>query len=311
MYNPQGGGITLQGGSGTVLQGSSPNLQPTYNPQQQSVGAVQGATTQTAPTQTPYYDAAAAQAAADRAAKIAQANAIKGSINGIINSVRGVYDAIYGDLNTVVADKANAVTSRYNKENTALVDQFNTDFPTIGNAYSARNTYDSSYRKDSEAGAQKQFENMADDLVTTRDEDMAKVGQWGDTQRAQVGADRGTLDTMQQLIAQSEDPDQLMAYQQQIADKLNQVSASRAGLRSQAAYKASADSLVNTADRSANLRQTLGNIIQGAAPAPLKRSVATKLIQNSGLPADQQAALVDDFEKQLLNGTDEQVIQQG
>lgn len=303
FYNPQGSMTTPQAPSSNVnlIQGSQPQIQPAPAPQ------VQGGTTvqNTAPT----YDYAATQAAAAAAQKAAQARALRSSINGIINNVRSVYDAIYGDLDVVGADKANAVQQRYNKENTALVDTFNTEFPTIGNAYSARNTYDSSYRKDSEAGAQKQFENMQGDLVTGRDEDIAKVGQFVATQRAQVGADRGTLDNIANLIAQSEDPEQLQTYAQQINDRLSQVQASRAGLQSQAAYRATADSLVSSADRSSGLKQTLSNIISGAAPAALKRSVAGKLIQSSGLPAEQQAALVDDFEKQLLNGSETQVIQ--
>jgi hypothetical protein len=310
-YNPQGGAGAYLQGSSPNLQGSPNTLQVTANPQTQNLtfGTPQGATDPTAPATTPYYDAAAAQAAADAAAKAAQANAIKGAITGITNNIRSVYDAIYGDLNVVGTDKTRSVNQKYNNENTALVDQYNTDFPAIGNAYAARGVYDSSYRQDSEAGANKQFTNMQGQLQTGRAEDLAKVGQWVDQQRAQVGADNATLGGLEALIAQSTDPDQLASYQQQITQKLADLTASRAGMRSQESYAQTANSLVDSTDQSAGLRGTLSAIVQGAAPAPLKRSTAMKLIQSSGLPPEQQQALVNDFDKQLSGTTDQPVDQ--
>lgn len=298
-YNPQGGaGTYLQGGSGISLQGSPNTLQVTANPQKQNLTFGNTATlgaVDTKPNTTPYYDAEAAA----KATRIAQANALKGGITGIINNIKGVYDAIYGDIDAVGADKSKSVTNRYNKESTALVDQFATEFPQIGNAYSARNTYDSSYRQDAEQGAQKQYNNMQDTLALGRDEDLAKVGQYVATQRAQVGADKSALSQMEQLIAASEDPAELQQLQQTLNQKIADVTASRAGMRSQDSYRAEADALVSTADRTQGLMQNLSNIIAGAAPAPLKRSVGMKLIQSSGLPADQQQVLVNDFERQL------------
>lgn len=309
-YNPQSGGtISLQGSSYNPQQTYS-GLQVTANPQTSSFSSPQGATTQstTTGTGTTYYDQAAADAAALQAQRTAQANAIKSTISGIVNSVKGAYDAIYGDLNTVGADKTRSVNQKYNNENTALVDQYNTDFPQIGNAYASRGVYDSSYRQDSEAGANKQYNNMLDQLQTGRTEDLAKVGQWVDTQRAQVGADGATLNSLEALIAQSTDPDQLASYQQQISQKLADITASRAGLRSQAAYKQTADSLVDSTDQSAGLRGTLSAIVAGAAPAPLKRSTAMKLVQSSGLPPEVQNQLISDFDKQL-SGTSDQTDQ--
>lgn len=297
-YNLQGGGTQTLQGSAPSLQGSPNTLQVTGNPMDFGTqgGNTLGATTE--PT-TPYYDAEAAAAATAKAQRIAQANALKGGLTGIVNNIKSVYDAIYGDIDAVGADKVKGVNQRFNNERTAIVDQFNTDFPQIGNAYSSRNTYDSSYRQDAEQGAVKQFDNVQQGLATGRDEDIAKVGQFVATQRAGVAADKGALSSMEQLIAASEDPTELMQLQQTLNDRISQVTASRAGLRSQDAYMAEANSLVSTADRSIGLKQNISNIVAGAAPAPLKRSVAMKLIQSSGLPQGEQQALVNDFERQL------------
>jgi len=308
-YNPQQQyGGTLQGSSPS-LQGGSNTLQVTANPMDYTNFGVQQGATEPAPTTqqtTPYYDAgaaAAAQAAAERAQKIAQANAIKGSITGVINNVKGVYDAIYGDLNVVGADKTRSVNQKYNNENTALVDQYNTDFPQIGNAYASRGTYDSGYRIEREDGANKQYNNMLTNLGTARGEDLAKVGEWLGTQRAQVGADSSTLDSLQSLINQSEDPDQLAQYQQQINQRLNDLTASRAGMKSQSSYMQQANQLVDSTDQSAGIRGTISAIVSGAAPAPLKRSTATRLIQSSGLPPEIQNQLLGELDDQLNTAT--------
>lgn len=303
----QGGTNTLQGGDGTSLQGSPNTLQVGADPTNLQFGSALGATPD--PATTPggtYTDPAVAAAAAKRA----QAQALKGGLTGLVNNIHSVYNAIYGDLDTVGADKTKAVNQRYNTENTALVDQFNTDFPQIGNAYSARNTYDSSYRQDSEGNAVKQFGNAQDSLSQGRNEDVAKVGQYIATQRAQAGADQGTLTSIQDMINASEDPAELQQLQQTLNQRLADVTASRAGLRSQDAYMAEANSLVDTTDRSAGLRQNISNIVAGQAPAPLKRSIANKLIQSSGLPAAEQQALINDFEKQLSGDSTQPVDQQ-
>lgn len=292
-----------------VAQNAVNSFQKTYNPQQGAVNPQPAPTSaptggetlgvSTTSTQ-PLYDPVAEQQAAVAAQKRAQANALKSSISGIINNIRSVYDSIYGDINNVGADKANAVNQRFNKENTALIDQFNSEFPQIGNAYSGRNTYDSSYRTDAEDGATKQFGNMQQDLTMSRDDDLAKVGQFVATQRAGVTADKSSLDSISAAIAQSEDPTELQTLQAQIQDRLNKVQSSRAGLQSTASYQDQANSLVSTADRMAGLQQTLTNILQGQAPKPLQRTIAMKFIQGSGLPADQQSALINDFNQKLV-----------
>ena len=298
-YNQQnnGAGAYLQGGVGTTLQGSPNTVQVTSNPQnlQQDFSST-GVLGATNITQTPYYDAAAAA----MAQKTAQANALKGGLTGIINNIKGVYDAIYGDIDTVGADKSSAVRNRYNKESTALADQYATDFPQIGNAFAARGTYDSSYRQDAEERAKRQYSSVQDNLALGRDDDLAKVGQYIASQRASVEADRTSLQQMQDLINASEDPAELQQLQQTLNQKMNDITASRAGLRSQDSYRAEADALVSTADRTQGLRQSLSNIVEGAAPTPLKRSVAMKLIQSSGIPVDQQQALANDFDRQLF-----------
>lgn len=278
----------------------SPGDTAQYSPNVAQPGvSVAGGGSTTAPESTTYVDPAAAQAAAD----LAKANQLRGSITTLINNIRDVYDNIYGDVALVGQDKARAVTDRFGKETGYLTDQFNTEFPTIGNAYAARGAGSSSYRQRAEEGAIKNYDNLVDNLATGRDEDLSKVGEFVATNQATINADLAKLDNVVDRIAASTDPTELESLKAEYQNLKQDLIASRSGYQSQAAFQGQADALVSTGDRTAALQQSLNNIISGAAPSPLKQRVGMTLISQSGLsPADQEL-LTNDFLAQVSGTT--------
>lgn len=235
---------------------------------------------------------------------VAQINAKRGQIRSIIDQIRGVYNDLYGDLEVVGADRSRAVNERFNKENTALVDEFNAEFPKIGNAFAARNASDSSYRIDRENQAIDDFGNLQSDVARARDEGLQEVGGFIASEQATINADRTNLDNIVKAISESTNEAELLAIQQQLADKVNTLRASRAGLQSRDALQSRANATLDLTDRTTGLRQTLNNIISGAAPTVLKMRVAQQVLSNSGLAPNDQQALLDEFNRQL-NGAGE------
>jgi hypothetical protein len=313
---PDYGTPNLQGSQNTtvkqpVFQGSSPTIQApntgtgdqrallpssggatSYSaPQQQAQQQQQ----YTAPSYGGYASAAEQQAAQLKAERLAKANAMKSGLTNIVKSITGVYDALYGDIGVAAADKNKQVLGVYNQDVGALTDQFAGEFPAIGNAYSARNVYDSSYRIDKENLAKTGFQNTLNTRGQARDQDLAQVGQFVATQRADINAQKGLQNTLLKQISESDNPDELTQIQNQLTAKLAELRASRSGLKSQASYLDTLNKTVPAGSRLAGLRTSLTNVVKSQVPTALKRSIAENLINNAGLSPEEARAALGEF----------------
>ena len=238
-------------------------------------------------------------AVAERQKRIAQANSLKTGITGIISNIKGVYDAIYGDVDAVGKEKVGQVDQRFDQETKSLSDQFNSQFPGIGAAYSSRGAYDSSYRGDAERAATTGYQNQVEGIGQERSTAQADVGRWVAGQQADVNANKGGLDAILSQIQSSENPDELQVLQNTLDERKRTLEASRAGLQSRDSYLAKANSLAPTNDRMAGLTASLTNVINSQVPLPPKRAIGRQLIANSGLPPAQAAQATATLDAQL------------
>lgn len=243
----------------------------------------------------PYVD----PAVAERQRRVAQANALKGGITGIINNIKGVYDAIYGDVEGVGREKAGQVEQRFGQETKSLTDQFASQFPSIGNSYASRGTYDSSYRINAEDAAKQGFNNQLTGIGQEKQDALADVGRYVAGQQADVGAQKGGLDAIVSQIQASENPDELQALQNTLDERKRTLEASRAGLRSRDSYLGEVNRIAPTGDRMAQLTSSLTNVINSQVPTPLKRAIGRQLISNSGLSPEQAAQATATLDAQL------------
>lgn len=229
------------------------------------------------------------------AAQTAAANKARDAITGLAHSILGVYDSLYGNVNQAGADQAAQVNGKYDTENTGLTDQFNQDFPNIGNSYAARGAYDSSYRQNAEHNAQQGFENQLDQQGVARNADLSAVGkktaEWG----AQLGAGKQSVNAVLDHIGNVTDVNELSQIQSAIQKQLIDAQSQSASLGTQGGYVSQLQAIAPTQDQTASLQANLKSIIQGQANPFLKKTVGTKLIQTSGLPDAQKQQLINEF----------------
>lgn len=237
-----------------------------------------------------------AAAAAAQSAKAAQ---VRGTITDLAHSILGVYDSLYGNVNQAGADQANQVNQKYDLEGTGLINQFNQDFPTIGNSFSSRGAYDSSYRQDAEGNAQQSLADQQDQLGIGRNADLGKVGQFVATNKANIDQNKGGINVILGHINETSDPNELTTIQNAIQQKLLDAQSQSSQLGTQGGYVQQLQGIAPTADQTASITANLHSILQGEANPMLKKSVGTKLIQTSGLPDDQKQALIASFTGQV------------
>lgn len=235
--------------------------------------------------------------------RIAQANALKSSITGLIGNIKGVYDAIYGDVSNVAADRTAQADKSHAADVNSLTGQFNNLFPQIGQGYAARGTYDSSYRGDAEKVATDEFGNEIGQLDQGYKSDLAQIGQFVAGKRADINSQKGGLDAVLQQIADSQNPDELTTLKNTLDERLRSLTASRADLGTQASYLQQLNSAVPVQNRLAPLQQTLQNVVNSAVPAPVKKAIAAQVVQQSGLGDDETKKLLADINSQIDTST--------
>lgn len=245
------------------------------------------------------YVAQRAQEAAQAAQEEAQRGQLRSQATGLINALVGAYDSLFGSARTAAAEQNKTLDERYNKEVNGLTDQFNQELPKIGRGYAARGTYDSSYRGDSEEQATTGFKNQIDDIGTQRQADAAKIGQFVAEKEGMVNAEKGLLAKMLESLPSVTDINELTQLKQQIDRKIADTQSAQAGIQSESAYRAKLNELAPSADRMAGLQSTLSNIVNGAAPGPLKRAVAQQVIGSSGLSDEEKQALLGQVNSQI------------
>lgn len=246
------------------------------------------------------YDPVAAQRAAEEAAAEAQRQKVIGETTGLVQNLLGLYDSLAGNVRGAAKSQNELLDKRYNTEVEGLTQQFNQELPKIGRAYAARGTYDSSYRGDSEQQATQGFENQISDISTQREADAAKIGQYVAEQTAKVNAEKALLNKSLADIPNITDIDELTALKRQIDRQIADVDAARASNQSQAGYLQTLSGVAPAADRMSSLQTTLTSLINGAAPAPLKRAVAQQIIGSAGLDKKQQDELLGQVNSQIV-----------
>lgn len=246
-----------------------------------------------------YADPAAAARAAQEAADNARRGQLKTEATGLLQNLMGAYDSLFGNVRSAAKSQNDTLDKRYNQEVTGLTDQFNQELPKVGRAYAARGTFDSSYRGDAEQQATTGFNNQIQDIGTQREADAAKIGQFVAEKEGMVNAEKGLLAKMLGDLPNVNDLNELTQLKQSIDRKIADVQSAQAGTQSQEAYSAKLGEIAPGADRMGALQTTLTNIVNGAAPAALKKAVAQQVIGSSGLTDEQQRALLGQINSQI------------
>lgn len=293
--------VTGSSGSYTQYGGSIPGASTvsptsTYNPQQAGLNTSGGGGAALAATDTYNGAGGVDQYAAAQQAKLADA---RNAVSNLVGSITGVYDALYGDIGNVAREKTAQLESTYGRQIDNLTGEYNDMFPTIGKGYSARGAYDSSYRQDAEATANRGFQRSLGDVNANKQQDLAKVGQYIAQTQADINAQKGGVTSILDQIGGIEDENTLTNLRNELDTKLRTLQASRAGNQSQAQYLSTLNQTVPGASRAGEIRTNLQNVLTSAVPTALKRSVATQLVNGAGLDPSVAQALMGEINLQL------------
>ena len=228
-------------------------------------------------------------AAQQQAAQVAN---IKKNIQNLVGNAMGVYESLYGNLGQAAASQKKQLEQQFGQQESELQQQFSQELPRIGTAYAGRGAYDSSWRINAEQAARDQMLNQLQGLGREREAQMGTLGRSVSEQEAQFKMGQDALTRSLDELSATSDVERLGALQSDIQRRISELQASRAGLQSQEAFVNRFQQIGGPSSRAGQVKAVIDNILGGAANPQLKQSVASGFIQSSGLPAEDQNALM-------------------
>lgn len=224
---------------------------------------------------------------------------LRSGISTLIDQALGVYDTLFGNVRSAAKSQREALDKRQAEEAQGLTEQFNVELPKVGASYAARGLGDSTYRTAAEYQAGEGFKKQLQDVAQTTEAEKAKIGQALAAQEAEIGVGRNLLGLTRGQLGQVTDMGELMRTQADIQKRIAELQGTATSTGTREAYLQKFGELAPAANRLANLRGVLSNVIMGQAAPALKRDVAAQIIGSAGLTEEEKAQLNAEVTQQI------------
>lgn len=193
-----------------------------------------------------------------------------------IAQLQGLYDQLYGQVGTLAQDKRSQVDSQYNTALSDLNKSYETSSTALPAAYAGRGLAKSSYLENAQNTAKTDFENSLTSMNTSRDQNLASIGQWLNSARTGYLSDKSNVGKMD---LKGLDYNGLVSLRSQLDSQIASLNTQRAGMGTTANNVASLNSIAPiTQTGSQSLASQLQALAQSSAPGLTKDAIANGLI---------------------------------
>jgi hypothetical protein len=300
-------GAGIAGGAGGLSLGGSPSLNlvqpgaiaPGYNQSLPGNGARN--TALVSPAVAPPVDAAGAAAAAKAAADAAQAQALRGQVTGLVNSIKDIFNSRYGQVDQAGAEQAGKLNTRFNQEAGTITQGVTDQNNTAGATFAGRGTRDSSDYGNTVDTITKAGETQVQGLGQELEDNLSKIAAWVTQQKTGFDAQKGGVDAVLAHLGEQTDPNALATIRNTLESRIADLKAGGADNNTAAQNVGALESIAPSSARAVQLQTTLGSIVKGAADPGQKLAVGMKLIQSAGLTPDEQQKLQAAFQSDLAS----------
>jgi hypothetical protein len=215
---------------------------------------------------------------------------VRSEVQGLMDIFERGYAAAMASIDPLAAEKANAVRGNYGKQREGLQGNFATTSQGIDDSFSARNSYDSSYRENEQNVAKSAFEEAMAGLDSSEQGDLARVGEFANTQRAELNAGRPNFN-----LGDYSSVSELLDVKAQVDEAVKNIQRTQAGLGTDSAYAANLETIAPVQEQgSTALKAQLDRLANVGAPSDTKKAIAMQAIKDSG---EDPAAWLDYFER--------------
>lgn len=219
-----------------------------------------------------------------------------GSERAKIMNMMQLFDQAFNEalarVDALANDKRTQLTDNQKTQQGSLDKNYETTSRGIDDQFSARNAYRSSYREGAQQQAQEAYDTATTGLQSATDKDLANVGQFAESQKAQFNTGRPSFD-----VNAYDKVSDLLSIGQDVDQAIKQLKATSAGLGTTGEYMGKLNAIAPAKETGSDVLKTqLDKLAGTSANADTKRRIALTTIKNAG---QDPSAWQDYFEKQL------------
>lgn len=272
-------------------------LQPTYNPQSQTVNR------QAAPALTPAASTTGGGTATRAAAVVDTAALQRAGIQNKINAIMGAYDALAGKGSTFYTDQANQLRQQISQNKEKYNNAFQQSANQITGAYQARGLGDSSFAANAQNTALNSYNTDIANLNTQEKTGLSKIGAAYEALKSKIDAARSTYRNYLDKLGTYGAAD-LTALDTNLTTGLQDVAAQQGQLGTQAENLASIQGITPTPTQgSSEIQKFLADLQNSGTTDMAKNAIAKGYIaQAVGNNPDQQTYWNDYFNSLKTTG---------
>jgi len=239
------------------------------------------------------FQPGAQQAATDTtvSSDTAKAAGLKGTITDLVGKAKTLYDQLFGGAQNVYSEKKSNLETQYSKGLGELAKSYATELPKIGQAYAAQGAYRSTWRGGAEQAAQQGYQKQLSDLAEAQKQAIAGLGGEFTKTQAQVSGGKSELQTVLDRIAGETDINALTSLRNKLDTQIADLQTNIATTQTQPQQLAAAGGIASVSDKFNQANQTISTIINGQAPAALKKQIASQIVTSSDLTDQEKQQL--------------------
>lgn len=210
-------------------------------------------------------------------------NSLRGEIASRGGEIDSIYSTLFGDLDSLLRTRGQELESQYGEQFKKAADAYTGALPEIENSYAAIGAADSTDRTDAKTKAKTGYEETTKTIGKNKKADEAKLGQYGEEQRARFRADQESAKRNLARVNETDDVNALRGLRNDIESNISQAGVTRATLGSDGAARQQLSSLTQDNGRFQEATNALDSIIKSSMSGTVKEAAVKAIVDNAGL----------------------------
>ena len=222
-------------------------------------------------------------------------NNLRNSITGLMSLFNQAFQDVVGRVDTMAAQKKQDIIKNYGEQQGNLQTNFGNTARTINDIMFGQGAGNSSYTAVQQGAAKDAFDTAVGQLGEAQTGDLADVGQYATTTKAQLAAGKPNYDVNNYNTVSD-----LQTISDAVNQALGNLRIANAGLGTKGEYVANLNAITPKQEQgSAALKAQLIKLSGVNAPPDAKRAIAETIINNNSTDAGNDQAWIDYFDQLL------------
>lgn len=236
-----------------------------------------------------------ADADAEKARLDAERTSLRNEITGKGGEVESIYGSLFGDLDTLLRSRDTELEGQYGDQLKKAGESYAGAIPEIETSYAALGAADSTDNTYAKVKAKKGFEDTTETIGKNKETDKAKVGQYGQEQRAKFTADKESATRNIGRAGETTDVDALRSMRNDIETNISGAGVTKATLGTEGSARKALSDLTADSGRYETAINALDSILKSSLSGSVKEAAVQAITDSSGLSEEEKKRVQETY----------------